>query len=90
MRSIEFGRTFKKDYRRMSRRGVKMNKLDAVLDVLRSDGKLEPRHRPHILSGEWKGFSECHIEPDWLLIYDLSDPEVVALHRTGTHADLFE
>jgi mRNA interferase YafQ len=43
-----------------------------------------------MLSGEWRGFWECHIEPDWLLIYDLNDPAVLALHRTGTHSDLFE
>jgi mRNA interferase YafQ len=43
-----------------------------------------------MLSGEWKGFWECHIAPDWLLIYDLSDADVVALHRMGTHSDLFE
>lgn len=43
-----------------------------------------------MLSGEWKGFYECHIEPDWLLIYDTTSSDILALHRTGTHSDLFE
>ena len=90
MRRIEFGSAFKRDHKRMMRRGASSEKIDAVLALLMKDEPLPARHRPHRLSGEWRGFWECHIEPDWLLIYDLDDPEVVALHRTGTHSDLFE
>ena len=90
MRRIEYGTTFKKDYKRMMKRGASTEKLNTVLSLLMSDTPLLARNRPHMLSGEWKGFWECHIEPDWLLIYDLDDPEVLALHRTGTHSDLFE
>jgi mRNA interferase YafQ len=90
MRRIEFGSTFKKDHKRMGKRGASLDKLDLVLELLMNDSPLPQRNRPHMLSGEWKGFWECHIEPDWLLIYDLDDPEVLALHRTGTHSDLFE
>ena len=90
MRRIEFGSAFKKDHKRMAKRGASLSKLDLVLEILMADTPLPSRNRPHILSGEWKGFWECHIEPDWLLIYDLDDPEVLALHRTGTHSDLFE
>ncbi len=90
MRRIEFGAAFKKDQKRMAKRGAVMQKLLAVLALLTTDQALPPRHRPHRLSGEWKGFWECHIEPDWLLIYDLDDPDVVTLHRMGTHSDLFE
>ncbi len=90
MRRIEFGAAFRKDHKRMQKRGAVMSKLDGVVDLLMTDQPLAARHRPHRLSGEWKGFWECHIEPDWLLIYDLDDPQVVALHRTGTHSDLFE
>ncbi len=90
MRRIEYGSAFKKDYKRMVKRGLRMEKLETVLSLLMSDTPLPARNRPHLLSGEWKGFWECHIEPDWLLIYDLDDPEVLALHRTGTHSDLFE
>ena len=90
MRRIEFGSAFKKDYKRMMKRDASAAKLDAVLTLLMNDEVLPARNRPHMLSGEWKGFWECHIEPDWLLIYDLDNPEVVALHRMGTHSDLFE
>jgi mRNA interferase YafQ len=90
MRRIEFGSPFKKDQKRMAKRGASMSKLLAILDLLTTDQPLPARHRPHHLSGEWAGFWECHIEPDWLLIYDLDDPGVVTLHRMGTHSDLFE
>lgn len=90
MRRIEFGTAFKKDNKRMIKRGAPAAKLDVVLALLLNDRPLPARNRPHLLSGEWKGFWECHIEPDWLLIYDLDDPNVLTLHRMGTHSDLFE
>lgn len=90
MRRIEYGTTFKKDYKRMMKRGAPASKLNAVLTLLMNNEPLPARNRPHLLSGEWKGFWECHIEPDWLLIYDLDNPDVLALYRTGTHSDLFE
>lgn len=90
MRRIEYGSAFKKDHKRMAKRGAALQKLNAVLNLLMSDAPLPARNCPHMLSGEWRGFWECHIEPDWLLIYDLDDPAVLALHRTGTHSDLFE
>lgn len=90
MRQIAFKSTFKKDLKRMTKRGVKLSKLETVLTILQNDEMLPAKHRPHMLVGEWRGFMECHIEPDWLLIYDLSANDVVTLHRTGTHSDLFE
>jgi len=63
--------------------------LIAVVELLAQDGELPAGYRPHRLSGEWKGIWECHIEPDWLLIYDVT-PEEVLLIRTGTHLDLFD
>ena len=90
MRRIEYSTTFKKDHKRMVKRGASMAKLNTVLDFLMSNTPLPQKNRPHMLSGEWKGFWECHIEPDWLLIYDRDDPEVLALHRMGTHSDLFQ
>jgi mRNA interferase YafQ len=90
MRRIEYSTTFKKDYKRSLKRGLNMKKFEDVLTLLINDRPLPPKNRPHMLAGEWKGFSECHLAPDWLLIYDLEDPEVVALHRMGTHSDLFE
>lgn len=90
LRRIEYGKTFKKDYKRMLKRGAKISKLEGVLTALVADVQLPKKNRPHMLSGEWKGFYECHIETDWLLIYDLTNPKVLSLHRTGTHSDLFE
>jgi mRNA interferase YafQ len=90
VRRIEYGAAFKKDHKRMVKRGAALQKLNAVLSLLMRDAPLPARNRPHLLSGEWRGFWECHIEPDWLLIYDLDDPAVLALHRMGTHSDLFE
>ena len=90
MRSIEYSNAFKKDFRRSVKRGASPAKLNAVLALLMNNEPLPARNRPHLLSGGWKGFWECHVAPDWLLIYDLSDPDILALHRMGTHSDLFE
>lgn len=80
---------FKKDLKRVARRGWDRGKLEASVTMLRLDEPLPMRARPHKLSGGWGGFWECHIEPDWLLIYDSTDTDVF-LARTGSHADLFE
>lgn len=73
----------------MKKRGVASSKLSEVLELLAADQPLPERCRPHKLVGEWTGFWECHIEPDWLLVYDLDDPDALTLVATGTHADLF-
>ena len=73
----------------MKKRGAASSKLSEVLELLAADQPLPERCRPHKLVGEWMGFWECHIEPDWLLVYDLEDPNVLTLVATGTHADLF-
>lgn len=82
--------SFKRDWKRMKKRGAQRPKLEAIVNLIADDSSLPARCRPHKLSGEWIGFWECHIEPDWLLIYDLDDPERVKLVRTGSHADLFK
>jgi mRNA interferase YafQ len=74
--------------KRADRRGHDLEKLGAVIKKLQQGEALAPSNRAHPLKGEWKGFWECHIAPDWLLIYKLTDDEVL-LARTGTHADLF-
>ena len=89
MRLIEYGTTFKRDYRRIERRNLRVQKLHDVVRLLACDEPLPARMRPHRLSGVWDGFLECHIEPDWLLVYDLG-MGVLTLHRTGSHSDLFE
>ncbi len=82
-------RKFDRDAKRMVRRGKNWSKMESVLDVLRQKQRLESRHRDHKLDGEYEGRRECHIEPDWLLVYIPTSTELI-LERTGTHADLFE
>jgi mRNA interferase YafQ len=88
MKSLVPTTAFRKDVKRARKRGLDLAKLDALLNLLQADVTLDPRLRVHPLKGEWHGFLECHIAPDWLLIYKTTDDEVV-LARTGTHADLF-
>ena len=72
----------------MLKRGADEKKLVIIIEALATDASLPPQARPHMLAGDWKGFMECHIAPDWLLIYQLVDDELILI-RTGTHADLF-
>jgi mRNA interferase YafQ len=81
---------FKKDYRRAIRRSLPMEKLDKAIELLAADGFLPPEYRDHPLVGEWKGLRECHIEPDWLLIYRIERGLLMlVLVATGTHSELF-
>ena len=89
MRKIFEKNSFKADYFRQEKRGKNFSKLDAIVTLLAETGKVDSNRHPHKLSGRYDGFWECHIEHDWLLIYAVSDKEVI-LARTGTHADLFE
>jgi len=82
--------TFKRDYKRAMKRGLDMNRLDEVIRTLAAGRELAVVHREHALGGEWRGHRECHVQPDWLLIYYVDDERLVlTLTRTGTHADLF-
>ncbi len=89
MRRVTQQAPFRKDVRRQRRRGKDIEELIAAVELLAETGALPDGYHPHPLSGEWKGVFECHIDPDWLLIYDVT-PEEVLLIRTGTHSDLFE
>ena len=80
---------FGKDIKRMGKRGKDLKKIKEVVRKLAAGERLDPRHRDHQLQGEWKDFRDCHVEPDWVLIYS-ADEKSVCLERTGTHADLFE
>ena len=80
---------FKRDYRRCVKRGYQIGKLHDIIERLAGGKKLDARHRNHSLVGAYRDCSECHIEPDWLLLYRLTDDELILI-RTGTHADLFE
>ena len=72
----------------MVKRGKKIDKLDAVILMLVNGDPLPARYRDHTLRGNFVGFRDCHIEPDWLLIYKIDEPFVI-FERTGTHSDIF-
>jgi mRNA interferase YafQ len=87
-RALKTEGRFERDLKRMRKHGKRLSKLWAVIGCLLDDVPLEPTHRVHRLSGNWSPFLECHIEPDWLLIWHDPEGELI-LVRTGTHADLF-
>jgi len=80
---------FKKDLNRAARQGRNLQKLQSVLQCLSIPAPLPPEYKDHKLKGDWIDFRECHIEPDWVMIYTLSDFELRPV-RIGTHAELFE
>ena len=88
MKAIKRTSHFKRDVKRMQRQGKDLQKLKEVLDSLVKEQRLVPKYRDHVLVGQYKGTRECHIEPDWLLIYELAESEIVLI-RTGSHSDLF-
>ena len=87
-RILDLSTKYKRDLKRILRRGKDNNKLNLIIEKLLVDGELDSRYKPHPLRGRYKGYFECHIEPDWLLIYEITD-DTVYLARTGSHADLF-
>jgi mRNA interferase YafQ len=81
----------KRDVKKMQRRGKNMNKLTLALDLIASRRKLPEKYRDHQLKGTYSEFRECHIEPDWLLIYRILEDELILIASgTGSHADLFD
>lgn len=89
-RDIVWTRAFKKDYKLAIKRGMKIELLDDIIRLLSRGEDLPEKSRDHTLVGDWEGFRECHILPDWLLVYRLEDNMLVlTLTRTGTHSDLF-
>lgn len=82
--------TFRKDYKLAIKRHMNIDLLDKVIRALSKGEKLPVIHKDHALTGDWVGFRECHIQPDWLLIYRIDQNVLVlTLSRTGTHSDLF-
>ncbi len=79
---------FKKDLKACVKRGYDLQMLEEVVDILRIPDKLPKKNKDHYLTGNYKGRKECHISPDWLLIYEIFEDELY-LDRTGTHSDLF-
>ena len=88
MLDVKYSTKFKKDFKTCIKRNYKMQLLQYVIDSLRIPETLPPKNKDHSLSGIYSGYRECHIEPDWLLIYR-HEGNVLQLIRTGTHADLF-
>jgi mRNA interferase YafQ len=81
---------FQKDANRMERRQKERTKLTETISLICNRKPLPPRYENHPLHGNWRDCDECHIEPDWLLIYEVDDAaQTVVFHRTGTHADLY-
>jgi mRNA interferase YafQ len=77
MRRISQRKQFRSDLKRQKRRGRDIDELIAAVELLAEQGAIPPAYHPHKLSGEWSGVWECHIEPDWLLIYTVTDEEVL-------------
>ncbi len=81
---------FQKDLKRVQKRGYDLSLLTVILKKLADGEALPEKNRDHSLSGDYSGCRECHIAPDWLLIYEIADDELILyLTRTGTHSDLF-
>lgn len=90
MYDVRMTSRYSKSYKKMRKRGMNMALLDDVVDLLRHGEKLPPKYKDHALKGKYLGFRECHILPDWLLVYAIDDNILVlALSNTGTHADIF-
>ncbi|MBR0411724.1 MAG: type II toxin-antitoxin system YafQ family toxin [Eubacterium sp.] len=91
MYQVKFTSAYKKGYKLMKKRGMDISLLDDIVDKLRQGIPLEKKHHDHELKGNYAGFRECHIKPDWLLIYLIeNDILTLTLVDTGTHSDLFK
>lgn len=90
MLKVRYSNQFEKDYKLIKKRGYDINKLKNVIQLLTTGNALPDKYKEHYLTGKYKGFRECHIQPDWLLIYTIeSDKVTITVVRTGTHSDLF-
>lgn len=90
MLKVKMTSQFKKDWKRIVKRGYNSKKFEIVLEQLMFEKTLDEKYKDHKLSGNYEGCHECHIEPDWLLIYYIeSNILTLTLSRTGTHSDLF-
>ena len=88
--TIQTTNKFKKDLRLVQSRGYKIELLTEVINKLASGESLDEKNKDHDLQGNWVGYRECHIQPDWLLIYKVDNDELILwMTRTGTHSDLF-
>lgn len=86
---IVYTTQFKKDYKKISKQNKELNKLKLIIEKILSGKKLDPKYKDHQLIAYFKGYRDCHIEPDWLLIYKKTDTKLI-LERTGSHSELFK
>ena len=89
MKQVSQTTQFAKDVKRMRKRGKTLDVLKAVVSDLAAGGTLDRNFRDHQLSGRWQHYRDCHVEPDWVLVYS-TDSDSLRLERTGTHSDLFK
>ncbi|MCI7404311.1 type II toxin-antitoxin system YafQ family toxin [Pyramidobacter sp.] len=90
MLNLRYQSAFKRDYKRIRKRGYDIRRLENIIEMLAKEQALPKECRDHDLGGNWSGFRECHIEPDWLLVYTIDHNDLVLiLSRTGSHSDLF-
>lgn len=90
MLTIKYHTMFKKDFKRIKKRGYDISRLEKIVELLANEVPLPEQFKDHNLSGNYNGFRECHIAPDWLLIYQVNNNELVlVLSITGSHSDLF-
>ena len=83
--------TFKRDLKKLKKRGYDLSLMNSVITKLQYGETLDIKYKDHALKGNWKGFRECHIAPDWLLVYEIIENIcVLSLVRTGSHSDLLE
>lgn len=88
---IRYSSNFKKAYKRCKKRGLDMLLLKEVIRILSEEGKLPPTYHAHTLQGKYKDLWGCHIQPDWLLVWEQNDKEFILYFlSTGTHSDLFK
>ena len=86
---IVYTTQFKKDFKKVSKQGKDLSKLESVIETIVNKKTLDPKYKDHPLTGRWKNHRDCHIQPDWLLIYRIKQDSLI-LERTGSHSDLFK
>lgn len=88
MLTVQFTTRFKKDLKAIKKRNLNLDALEDIVELLVNEKELPAKNRDHELTGNWNGHRECHIQPDWLLIYKV-EGNTLMLYRTGSHSDLF-
>ena len=89
--TVIYSGLFKRSFKKCMKRGLDLNAFQTVVEMLASTGTLPPKYKPHRLKGKYNGLWECHISPDWLLVWEQHDEELLlVLVDTGTHSDIFK